>query len=102
MSDELLPYFDRELKHLQALGAEFAQRHPQVASRLKLGPEGTGDPHVERLVQAVAFLNARIRHKLEDDFSRADAVASERPVSSLSAASAIAGHRAARAGRQPA
>jgi type VI secretion system protein ImpG len=68
MSDELLPYFDRELKHLQALGAEFAQRHPQVASRLKLGPEGTGDPHVERLVQAVAFLNARIRYKIEDDF----------------------------------
>jgi type VI secretion system protein ImpG len=68
MSDELLPYYDRELKHLQALGAEFAQRHPQVAGRLRLGPEGTGDPHVERLVQAVAFLNARIRHKLDDDF----------------------------------
>ncbi len=68
MSDELLPYYERELKHLQALGAEFAQRHPQVATRLKLGPEGTGDPHVERLVQAVAFLNARVRYKLEDDF----------------------------------
>jgi type VI secretion system protein ImpG len=68
MSDELLPYYDRELKHLQALGAEFAQRHPQVAGRLRLSPEGTGDPHVERLIQGVAFLNARIRHKLEDDF----------------------------------
>jgi type VI secretion system protein ImpG len=68
MSDELLPYYDRELKHLQALGSEFALRHPQVATRLRLGPEGTGDPHVERLVQAVAFLNARIRHKLDDDF----------------------------------
>lgn len=68
MSDELLPYYDRELKHLQALGAEFAERHPQVATRLRLGAEGSGDPHVERLVQAVAFLNARIRHKLDDDF----------------------------------
>jgi type VI secretion system protein ImpG len=68
MSDELLPYYDRELKHLQALGAEFARRHPQVAGRLKLGADTSGDPHVERLIQAVAFLNARIRHKLEDDF----------------------------------
>jgi type VI secretion system protein ImpG len=68
MSDDLLPFYDRELKHLQALGAEFAQRHPQVAGRLRLGPEGAADPHVERLIQAVAFLNARIRHKIEDDF----------------------------------
>jgi type VI secretion system protein ImpG len=66
MSDELLPYFERELKQLAALGDEFASRHPQVASRLRLG--AGGDPHVERLVQAVAFLNGRIRHKLDDSF----------------------------------
>jgi type VI secretion system protein ImpG len=66
MSDELLPYFDRELKQLTALGDEFAARHPQVAGRLRLGTGG--DPHVERLVQAVAFLNGRIRHKLDDSF----------------------------------
>ena len=66
MSDELLPYFDRELKQLTALGDEFAARHPQVAGRLRL--TAGGDPHVERLVQAVAFLNARIRHKLDDGF----------------------------------
>jgi type VI secretion system protein ImpG len=66
MSDELLPFFDRELKQLTALGDEFAARHPQVAGRLRL--TAGGDPHVERLVQAVAFLNARIRHKLDDGF----------------------------------
>ncbi|HUE72051.1 MAG TPA: type VI secretion system baseplate subunit TssF [Pirellulaceae bacterium] len=66
MSDELLPYFERELKQLTALGDDFATRHPQVASRLRLG--AGGDPHVERLVQAVAFLNGRIRHKLDDSF----------------------------------
>ena len=66
MSEELLPYFERELKQLTALGDEFAARHPQVASRLRLS--AGGDPHVERLVQAVAFLNGRIRHKLDDSF----------------------------------
>ena len=66
MSDELLPYYDRELKQLAALGEEFAARHPQVAGRLRL--TSGGDPHVERLVQAVAFLNGRIRHKLDDSF----------------------------------
>src|SRR5688500_17654295 len=68
MSDELLPYYERELKFLSSLGADFAEKFTKVAGRLKLGVDGTGDPHVERLIQAVAFLNARVRHKLDDDF----------------------------------
>ena len=40
MSDELLPYYERELKQLTALGDDFAARHPQVASRLRLGAGG--------------------------------------------------------------
>src|ERR1044072_6832161 len=68
MVDELLPYYEREVKYLQALGKEFAERHPQLAGRLKFGANEARDPFVERLLQGVAFLNARIRHKLEDDF----------------------------------
>lgn len=68
MSDELLPYYNRELSFLRKLGAGFAKAHPKIASRLRLGPDVSEDPHVERLIQAFAYLNARTRHKLEDDF----------------------------------
>src|SRR5262249_23877552 len=32
------------------------------------GPDSSEDPHVERLIEAFAYLNARTRRKLEDDF----------------------------------
>jgi type VI secretion system protein ImpG len=68
MSDELLPYYHRELAFLRRLGAEFAEAHPKIAARLRLGPDAAEDPHVERLIEAAAYLNARTRLKLDDDF----------------------------------
>ncbi|HYT94443.1 MAG TPA: type VI secretion system baseplate subunit TssF [Gemmataceae bacterium] len=68
MSDELLPYYNRELAFIRRLGAEFAEAHPKIAGRLRLGPDTTEDPHVSRLIEAFAYLNARTRFKLEDDF----------------------------------
>src|SRR5581483_4134267 len=49
------------------MGAEFADKYPKVASRLVLGPNGSEDPHVERLMEAFAFLAARIHLKIDDD-----------------------------------
>lgn len=68
MSDDLLPYYDRELGILRGLASEFAERHPKIAGRLALGRDDSQDPHVERLVQAFAFLAARIHRRLDDDF----------------------------------
>ncbi len=68
MSDELLTYYNRELAFIRRLGAEFAAANPKIAGRLHLGPDAAEDPHVERLIEAFAYLNARTRHKLEDDF----------------------------------
>ena len=68
MSDELLPYYHRELAFIRRLGAEFAEAHPKIAGRLRLGPDAAEDPHVERLIEAFAYLNARTRYKLDDDF----------------------------------
>jgi len=68
MSDELLPYYHRELAFIRRLGAEFAAAHPKIAGRLRLSPDAAEDPHVERLIEAFAYLNARTRHKLDDDF----------------------------------
>jgi type VI secretion system protein ImpG len=68
MTDELLPFYNRELSYIRRLAGEFAEAHPKIAGRLRLGPDASEDPHVERLVEAFAYLSARIRHKLEDDF----------------------------------
>jgi type VI secretion system protein ImpG len=66
--DPLLPYYERELTFLRHLGAEFASKYPKVAGRLLLEADKSEDPHVERLIQAFAFLAARIHHKLDDEF----------------------------------
>jgi type VI secretion system protein ImpG len=68
MSDELLPYYQRELAFLRKMGAEFARSHPGVAARLRLDADMVEDPHVARMVQAFAYLNARTRRKLDDEF----------------------------------
>jgi type VI secretion system protein ImpG len=68
MSDALLPYYDRELNALRRLAAEFAATYPKTASRLRLAPETVDDPHVERLLEGVAFLTARVHHRLDDEF----------------------------------
>jgi type VI secretion system protein ImpG len=68
MSDELLSYYNSELTYLREMGAEFAARYPSVASRLALESDRCEDPHVERILEGVAFLTARIRHKIDDEF----------------------------------
>ncbi len=68
MQESLLEYYERELAMFRQLGQEFAQAYPKVASRLLLEPGKCEDPHVERLIQAVAFLTARIHHKIDDEF----------------------------------
>ncbi|MDB4742844.1 type VI secretion system baseplate subunit TssF [Planctomicrobium sp.] len=68
MSDSIDVWYQRELEYLRSSGAEFANRYGKIADRLSLSASGTQDPHVERLLQGVAFLNARIRQKLDDSF----------------------------------
>ncbi|HXE60800.1 MAG TPA: type VI secretion system baseplate subunit TssF [Gemmatimonadaceae bacterium] len=69
MRDELLYYYERELTFLRRMGAEFAQAYPKVAARLQIEPSKCEDPHVERMLEAFAFLAARVHLKLDDDFS---------------------------------
>ncbi len=68
MTDDLLHYYNSELAFLRHMGAEFASNHHKIAGRLRLGENAVEDPHVARLIESAAFLNARIRCKLEDDF----------------------------------
>ena len=64
-----LSYYTGELAYLRELGAEFAGKYPKVAGRLQLGTDECTDPHVERLLEGFAFLTARIRRKIDDEFS---------------------------------
>ena len=68
MREELLEYYERELAYLRQLGSKFAEKYPRVASRLLLEPDRCDDPHVERLLEAFAFLAARIHLRVDDDF----------------------------------
>ena len=68
MSAELLSFYNRELSFIRRLAAQFAEEHPKIAGRLRLGPESSEDPHVERLIEAFAYLTARIRNKIDDEF----------------------------------
>src|ERR671931_2903844 len=68
MLDELLRHYNRELTYIRRLAAEFGERHPKIAGRLRLGGETVEDPHVARLIEAFAFLTARVRQKLDDEF----------------------------------
>jgi type VI secretion system protein ImpG len=68
MRDELLGYYERELAFLRQMGAEFAQKYPKIASRLQLEADRCEDPHVERLIEAFAFLAGRVHLKVDDEF----------------------------------
>jgi type VI secretion system protein ImpG len=68
VSDSLLGYFNRELDALRGLASEFAEKHPKIAGRLRLTKDAVDDPHVARLLEGVAFLGARVQHRLDDEF----------------------------------
>jgi type VI secretion system protein ImpG len=68
MSDELKDYYERELSFLRDMGAEFRDKYPDIAGRLQLAPGSCEDPHVERLLEGVAFLTARVRAKIDDEY----------------------------------
>src|SRR5688572_5327867 len=67
MRDELLGYYERELIFLRRMGGEFAEKYPKIAARLHLDEEKIEDPHVERMIEAFAFLGGRIGLKLDDE-----------------------------------
>lgn len=66
--EDLLDYYKRELAYLRGQGADFARGYPKVAHLLELGPGQSADPHVERLIEAVAFLTARVHLDLDNEF----------------------------------
>lgn len=68
MSNELLPYYERELAFIRQMAAEFQEKYPKIAGRLKLeGEKECEDPHIERMIESFALLAGRVHHKLDDE-----------------------------------
>ena len=65
----LKDYYEQELRYLREMGSEFAQQHSEIAAGLRLEANRCDDPHVERLLEGVAFLAARVHRRIDDDFS---------------------------------
>jgi len=70
MDPRLLRHYNLELQHLREMGAEFAEQFPKVASRLGMAGLEVADPYVERLLEGVAFLAARVQLKMEAEFPK--------------------------------
>jgi type VI secretion system protein ImpG len=64
----LLQQYERELRHVREMGAEFARQYPKIAGRLGLEGLECADPYVERLIEAFGFLAARVQLKIDDEF----------------------------------
>ena len=70
MDPRLLRYYNLELQHLRETGAEFAEQFPKIAARLGMHGLEVADPYVERLLEGVGFLAARVQLKLDAEFPR--------------------------------
>ncbi len=60
-------HYESELRYLRDAGARFAEVHPEQAGALRLDALEERDPYVERLLEGVAFLTARVQERLDDD-----------------------------------
>ena len=68
MDTRLLKHYEGELAFMRDMGAEFAAGYPKIAGRLGMEGVEVLDPYVERLLEGVAFLSARVQLELELQF----------------------------------
>lgn len=68
MDPRLLRAYNEELLYLRESAREFGEENEAVAGRLGLNTPDDPDPYVERLLEGVAFLAARVNLKLQDQF----------------------------------
>lgn len=70
MDPRLLDLYEKELRYFRESATEFAQAYPKIASRLAMEGTEVADPYVERLIEATAFLSARVGLKLDAEYPR--------------------------------
>ena len=62
--DPHLEHYRRELRYLRTESAHFAARYPKLAQRLVLTDAESADPHIQHLIESVAFLTAGVHREL--------------------------------------
>jgi type VI secretion system protein ImpG len=68
MDPRIIDLYNEELLHLRSEAAEFAREFPDRAGALALDEKRVEDPYVERLLEGVAYLAARVRLKLDAQY----------------------------------
>ncbi|MFN9450169.1 MAG: type VI secretion system baseplate subunit TssF [Rubrivivax sp.] len=68
MDPRLIHFYNEELQRLRGEAVEFAEEYRSAAGMLKLQDGQVADPYVERLLEGVAYLSARVRLKLDSQF----------------------------------
>ncbi len=68
MRDQLLHYYETELAFIRRMASAFAEKYPEIGEFLLLEANRSRDPHVERLIEAVSMLTARIHLRLDEEF----------------------------------
>ena len=68
MDPRLLRFYNDELGYLREAAREFGEEHETVAGRLGLKTPTDPDPYVERLLEGIAFLGARVQLKINDQY----------------------------------
>lgn len=61
-------YYADELDYLNNAGQEFATAYPQIADALNIDINDYGDPHLKKLIQSFAFLTAKVKEKIDNQF----------------------------------
>ena len=70
MDPRLLTLYEQELRYFRESSGEFARAFPKIAHRLGIEGQDVADPYVERLIEATAFLAARVGLKLDAEYPR--------------------------------
>jgi type VI secretion system protein ImpG len=70
MNKRFHQYYERELRHLREMGGEYRNANKKVAGRIGMEELKCADPYVDRLMEATAFLAARVQFKIDAEFPR--------------------------------
>lgn len=68
MIKNILPFYEREHANISALLSEFAEQYPQLATTMGIVDGVCEDAHVQRIVEGMVMLGARILQQLEDSY----------------------------------
>lgn len=64
--ESLLRYYQDEMEFLVEGGKTFAKQYPTLAKTLDFSSFSSSDPDTQRLIESIAFLNAKLQKRLDE------------------------------------